>query len=213
MRWEHAETVSPRLERPVPVVVARDLPYLPGANRFQNISLYLPATARTSDLVGSPVEALPGADRPSDLPSYQVHVHGGAWRDPELGSTSIEPAVAHAFSAVGPAAPLLAVASVNYSLSQFPTHPALPYDAVADHHGLGHLPQAPRPAALLGMNGLYDLPALVDGLDPSHAHLREDHQTLLSFAFGADQGGWSAASWALFDPAEVADRVRAGPAP
>lgn len=269
VRWEHAEVVSPWLEHPVSVVAARDLPYLPGANRFQNLSLYLPSTARTTELVGSPVDALPGASSASPLPSYLVHVHGGAWRDPELGSASIEPAVAHAFSAtVEPSAPLLAVASINYSLSQFPTHPTLPYDAVSNHHtdpareavhpqhvsdvlhglallrllGLrdeayvlsGHsagaclaaqavlmpasrhgldLVEPPRPAALLGMNGLYDLPGLLARLDPTHEHLREEYESLLSFAFGADQSGWPAASPALVDPAQISPRVHPDSAP
>jgi len=58
------------------------------------------------------------------------------------------------------------------------------------HHGLGHLPEPPRSAALLGVNGLYDLPALVDGLAAPHAQLRDEYERLLSFAFGADRAGW-----------------------
>ena len=48
------------------------------------------------------------------------------------------------------------------------------------HYGLGYLPEPPCPAALLGLNGLYDLPALAtaDGLGASHAHLRDDYERL-----------------------------------
>ncbi|GAA2287217.1 hypothetical protein GCM10010145_67660 [Streptomyces ruber] len=58
-----------------------------------------------------------------------------------------------------------------------------------------------RPAALLGLNGLYDLPApaTADGLGASHAHLRDDYEKLLSGAFGTDEEAWPGASPAGFD--------------
>jgi kynurenine formamidase len=268
VKWQLAEVTSPRLGHPVSVVVARDIPYLPHANRLQNLSIYLPQTAEASDLIGTPATFLPTSDSQSLLPRYHVHVHGGAWRDPELTSTSIEPTVAHAFSAADRAAPIIAIASINYTISPFPTRPALSYDAVKDHHsdpareaihpqhvgdvlkgldllrsfGLSdrsyilsghscgatiafqailqtpesyelHVPDAPCPAALLGLNGLYDLPALVNGLDASHEGLRDDYEMLLSSAFGEDKDTWCAASPARFDPTEIAERVREGKAP
>lgn len=81
------------------------------------------------------------------------------------------------------------------------------------HYGLSEPPPPARPAAVIGLNGLYDLPALVDGLDPSHAHLRSEYDMLLSNAFGTDQSAWPAASPARFDPVEVAAWVREGRAP
>ncbi len=247
----------------------RDIPYITDANRFQNLSVYLPWTPETSALVGTPAESLPGVE--PGRPRIQVHVHGGAWRDPRLTARSIEPTVAHAFSGTGRSAPIAAIASLNYTLSRFPTHPALPYDPIKDnhtdpsreavhpqhvsdflhglallrsfgltdgsyvlsghscgaclsfqsilrpprHYGLDHLPAAPIPAALIGLNGLYDLPELVTatGLGESHAHLRDDYEMFLSNAFGADQRAWPAASPARFDPAEVAEQVREGNAP
>jgi pimeloyl-ACP methyl ester carboxylesterase len=250
-------------------VAANDIPYLPDGNRFQNLSIYLPKTPETSDLIGTPADSLPHYDSQSVLPRYHAHIHGGAWRDPQLTSKSIEPAVAHAFSATDASAPIIAIASINYTISQFPTHPTLPYDAIKDnhsdpareathtqhvsdvlyglallrslgltdqsyilsghsagaalafqaalqpprHYGLENLLDAPRPAALLGLNGLYDLPGLVNGLGASHEHLRDEYEMLLSNAFGADKGKWPAASPARFDPAEIAERVREGKAP
>lgn len=269
MRWQRAEVKSPRLCHPVRVVAARDIPYLPDANRFQTLNIYLPETAASSSLVGTPATALPTLGVQSHRPRYHVHLHGGAWRDPELTATSIEPAVAHAFSAADVTTPILAVASINYTVSQFPTHPLLPYDPAGGHHpdpardavhpqhisdvlhgldllrsfgladqsyvlsghscgaclafqatlqppqyyGLDGVAEAPRPAALLGLNGLYDLPALVAGLGACHEHLRGEYQTLLSNAFGSDQGRWRAASPARFAPAAVTERVREGKAP
>jgi hypothetical protein len=72
-----------------------------------------------------------------------------------------------------------------------------------------------RPAALLGLNGLYDLPALTttDGLGASHAHLRHDYEKFLSRAFGTDKDAWPDASPASFDPACIAGRIREGKSP
>ncbi|MFD0482683.1 alpha/beta hydrolase [Kineococcus sp. GCM10028916] len=267
---------SPHLSRPVPVVVASGVPYVRGANRFQTLNVYLPATSDTSALIGTPVTGLPGLERgpepgaQPDPPRYLVHVHGGAWRDPHLNARSVEPTVAHAFTGTTSATPaLLGVVSLNYTLSPFPTHPTEPHDPatgphrdpareavhpghVGDvlhgldllrslgltggsyllsghsagaciaaqavlqspaHHGITTVGEVPRPAALLGLNGLYDLPGLIDGLGPSHEHLRGEYEMLLGQAFGVDQSRWPAASPALFDPGVVTGRVQAGRAP
>ena len=269
VEWELASVASPHLAHPVSVVAAKDIPYLPNANRLQNLRIYLPETSETSDLIGTPADSLPNHGSQPLFPRYLVHIHGGAWRDPQLTSESIEPAVAYAFSATDGSAPISAVASINYTVSQFPTHPMLSYDTMKDnhsdpareathpqhvsdvlhgfallrsfgltdqsyilsghscgaclsfqatlqpprHYGLENLPDAPCPAALLGLNGLYDLPELVNGLGASHEHLRDEYEMLLSNAFGADKGKWPAASPARFDPAEIAERVRESKAP
>lgn len=276
VRWQPAEVTSPRLDHPVPVIAARDIPYISHANRLQNLSIYLPQTPETAGLAGTPVTSLPGADAPARLPRYLVHVHGGAWRDPRLTCASIEPAVACAFSGAG-LAPVAAIASLNYTASRSATRPRRSWrippspttpsrtttptwlarpstrstsatrctawpcsapsayqrvlrpvrpqrrrlpgapvrPAAPGHYGLGYLPEPPYPAALLGLNGLYDLPALAtsDGLGASHAHLRDDYERLLSGAFGTDQDAWPAVSPASFDPADIAARIREGNAP
>lgn len=281
-RWQPAEVASPRLDRRIPVIAAKDIPYILNANRLQNLSIYLPWTPQSAALIGTPVTSLPGTDSTARHPRYLVHIHGGAWRDPRLTSASIEPAVAHAFSASvlpgeGPT-PVTAIASLNYTVSQInypaPTvmaDPPVPYDAIKDnhtdlareavhpqhvsdvlhglallgalgltdgsyilsghscgaclalqsvlqpprHYGLGHLPEPPCPAALLGLNGLYDLPALAatDGLGAFHAHLRDDYEKFLSRAFGTDKDAWPDGSPASFDPASIAGRIREGNAP
>jgi kynurenine formamidase len=276
VEWQFAEVTSSDLAHPVSVVAAKNISYLPHANRLQNLSIYLPRTSETSKLIGTPSNSLPNPDSESLLPRYHVHIHGGAWRDPQLTSASIEPAVAHAFSAIDVLAPISAVASINYTVSPFnyaapPTmpHPPVPYDPIKDnhsdpareaihpqhvsdvlhglallrsfgltdqsyilsghscgactafqailqpprHYGLEYLPDAPCPAALLGLNGLYDLPSLVNGLGGSHEHLSDDYEMLLSSAFGADKSRWLAVSPAQFDPADIAERVREGKAP
>ena len=269
VKWQLAEVISPHLDHPVSVVAAKDIPYFPDANRFQNLSIYLSKTPETSSLIGTPANSLPNPNTQSSSPRYHVHIHGGAWRDPKLTSDSIEPTVAHIFCATDGSAPIIAVASLNYTVSQFPTSPTLPYDAIKDqhsdpsreaihpqhvsdvlhgfallrsfgltdqsyilsghscgasllfqailqspqHYALKNLPDAPCPVALLGLNGLYDFPDLVNQLGESHEHLRDEYENLLTNAFGADEGKWPAASPARFDPAEISVRVRENKAP
>ncbi|MBE7158151.1 MAG: hypothetical protein INR62_06905 [Rhodospirillales bacterium] len=177
--------------------------------------------------------------------------------------------MAHAFAGFAPSSPITLIASINYTLTHFPTHPTLPYDAIKDnhtdpardavhpqhvsdvlhgfallrslgladrsyllsghscgaclvfqsilqspaHYALGYLPDAPCPAAILGLNGLYDLPALVDGLGASHAHMSADYEMFLSNTFGPDKSRWPAVSPARFDPATITTRVREGRTP
>src|SRR3954471_13192206 len=94
VRWRQAEVTSPRHARPVPVIVARDIPYLPDANRFQNLSVYVPVTPETSALIGTPVASLPGSG--SEGVRYHVHIHGGGGGGPPPPPRSVAPAGAHA---------------------------------------------------------------------------------------------------------------------
>jgi hypothetical protein len=38
VEWQLAEVTSPHLDHPVSVVAAKAIPYLPNANRFQNLA-------------------------------------------------------------------------------------------------------------------------------------------------------------------------------
>lgn len=81
------------------------------------------------------------------------------------------------------------------------------------YYGLQDVPDGPSPAAIMGLNGLYDLPALVDALGAEHEMLRQDDTMMLSNAFGADQRAWISASPARLDAARIAERIveRGGP--
>lgn len=280
--WQQTEVKSPHIAQPVPVVAAKDIPYVQNGHRFQTLNLYLPRSSENDSLVGQPVDSLPGllSSTRATSPRWQVHIHGGAWRDPQLTAASIEATVAHAFNGDQPG-PISGIASLNYTLSDFPTHPTLPYDAARDNHadasreavhpqhvrdvlrglallkslGLadgsyiltGHsagaclsfqaIYQAPRywrlatssyydaennnvdpeeepptPAAHVAMNGLYDLPDLVDGLGPSHEQLRDVYADLLGRAFGSADHQ-AAASPARFEVAALRARMAEGRLP
>lgn len=267
--WQKLQVTSPLLEEAVSVVAARGVPYIEGGNRLQSLNLYLPFNEENDKLVGTPANALPKENSDSKGVHYQVHVHGGAWRDPHLSGTSIEPQVAHSFQNGENGAGLLAIASINYTLTKFPTHPDDPYDPELNHHsdpareaqhpqhvsdvihglnflrdfgledhsyiltchscgagisfqsilqapsyyGLHELADPPAPAAIIGLNGLYDLPGLVYQEDAAHQHTAADYRVMLTNAFGTDESIWAAASPTRFDPQVIAGRVQAGKAP
>lgn len=257
---------SPHLAEPTPVIAAKNIPYFPGANRLQTLSIYLPATSSNESLIGTPAFSLSQTDVAAHT---LVHIHGGAWRDPNLTSASIEATVAHAFYKKDGESPITAVAAMDYTIS--PTqHPLFhPYDPIKEnhsdpareavhpmhvrdvlhgfellrssglkddsyilsghsagaclgcqvtlqppsHYGLDSTLAPPRPAAFLGMNGLYDLQQLVHGLGPLHAQIKDDYRTFLSVAFGEDEAKWTAASPARFDVDDIMEQVNHGKAP
>ncbi len=270
IRWQLTSVKSPRIPEAVQVIAAKDIPYFPNANKLQNLSIYLPFTSATSSLVGTIATSLPGIEATASSPNWLVHIHGGAWRDIRLTSSTIEATVAHAFNPKSNNGSRLAgLAALNYTLSPTQSPDWDPYDPVKDNHthpereavhpthvrdvlhglkllrslglkddtyilsghsagaclccqavlqppqyyGLGDLPDPPRPAALVGLNGLYDLEQLVHGLGPSHAHLKNDYCDFLSLAFGADQSAWPAESPARFDVDDIAQWVEEGKAP
>jgi kynurenine formamidase len=99
----------------------------------------------------------------------------------------------------------LGLTSGSYVLAGHSCGACLAFQSVLQpprHYGLGYLPGPPCPAALLGLDGLYDLPALAtaDGLGASHAHLRDDYEIVLSRSYLPQErvsraGPPAAASW------------------
>jgi kynurenine formamidase len=78
--------------------------------------------------------ALSSSPPPTSLLTPHSYVHGGAWRDPTQSSTCIEPTLKHLLSPAHAATlPHIAgVASLNYTLSPYPSHatqPSSPADA------------------------------------------------------------------------------------
>ena len=267
--WQLSEVNSPRLAGSVPVIVAKELPTVHKGNRLQNLCIYLPRNSSTMQLVGRRVNLLPSLPARHNSPVWYVHIHGGAWRDPNITAASIEATVAHAFSDPAGTIPISGIASINYTVSPFPTHPTMPYDlkdnskqdatrearhpdhirdvvhglnllrtlGLTDgsyvlsghscgaciamqavfvpptHWGLTNLPEPPRPAAFIGLNGLYDLPGLVTGLSDSHKHLKDAYESIMSQAFGSDEKDWLKASVAHIGQDQLSERSREGRLP
>lgn len=77
----------------------------------------------------------------------------------------------------------------------------LALQAAADHARWGAAAAAlrvARPAAVVGLNGLYDLPGLVRDPGPAHARVQPVYADFTRRAFGEDEAGWGAASPAVF---------------
>jgi kynurenine formamidase len=110
----------------------------------------------------------------------------------------------------------MGLADGSYILSGHSCGACLAFQAILQSpsaYGLAGIADAPCPAAIVGLNGLYDLVELVNGLGASHAHLRDDYAMFLSNAFGADQDAWRAASPARIARPQIADRTRGGKSP
>ncbi|KAK4505121.1 hypothetical protein PRZ48_003084 [Zasmidium cellare] len=67
---------------------------------------------------------------------------------------------------------------------------------------------APDLGALVGLNGLYDLPDLVYGLGTSREHLSGVYKDLLAHAFGSEEGQWPIASPARIHPTQLQERLQ-----
>ncbi|RMZ09289.1 hypothetical protein D0860_04341 [Hortaea werneckii] len=176
-----------------------------------------------------------------------IYIHGGAWRDPEIDSTSFLPTQS-LLSQSRAIDQIAGFASINYRLSPYPSHPRSPsspsdparnahhpdhltdilaalrhlqdafgfgnryllvghscgatlaFQAAMMHH-LHHSPPSSSslaaepitaPLALLAVEGLYDLPALIAYHADSPAY-----QDIVTNAFGPHPGDWAAASPAV----------------
>jgi acetyl esterase/lipase len=92
--------------------------YTPNANQLQNLDIWIPASSDDSPL-------------PCALPTNQglwvIYIHGGAWRDPLVTSSSFAPTIVE-LKAKHPSifSSIAGIASINYSLSPFPQHPTDP---------------------------------------------------------------------------------------
>jgi len=76
--WELDEVMSPHLDHAASVVIAETFPpYLPNANRLQNLSSYLPKPSETSRLVGTSVTSLPNLNAQSFPPQYLMTLRLG----------------------------------------------------------------------------------------------------------------------------------------
>ncbi|KAK4216271.1 Alpha/Beta hydrolase protein [Rhypophila decipiens] len=107
------------------------VPYVPGDHclSLQTLDVWIPASGSETDSQIPP--------QTSDLPKlpgrWLVFIHGGAWRDPKVDSSSFSAAALKILSIVttripksGWTVPLAGMASLNYRLSPYPTHPEDP---------------------------------------------------------------------------------------
>lgn len=225
------------------------VPYVSEPNALQNVDIWIP---RTEDEQG---QSNPSPAEVPKRPGYWlIYIHGGAWRDPLVTSSSFEPTVQCILRDQPHLKKHIAgLASINYTLSPHPNHPTLPAPVPGpgihtdpsrsakhpDHikdvlsaisfldskfqfgtnyilagHSCGatlalqvamnrnlwsgtnseSTLAAPKPLAIIGLNGLYDLPNLIENPGEKHQKLAELYEIFTKNAFGDEKSVWSAVS-------------------
>lgn len=97
------------------------VPYTPNANALQNIDVWIPTAGEVAQEV----------PKDSELPVqgglWVIYIHGGAWRDPLVTSSSFAPTVKELASKhYSIFSKIAGIVSINYSLSPHPHHPSDP---------------------------------------------------------------------------------------
>jgi len=223
----------------------KNIPYTPpgstqSPNSLQTLDIWIPRVDASPDESKVPTES---GVHSNGLP-WIVYIHGGAWRDPEITSTSFTSTVQSLLSTQSTRARIGGLVSLNYSLSPYPNHPSNPSppnnpSEEPDSSRLVHHPQhiidvitaliflqragalthsytlvghsagatlafqsimrgaewfqreeylssLLPPRCILGVNGLYDLPTLIDDPGPKHRPLIPIYDEILVGAFCAD---------------------------
>ncbi|GAB7353462.1 hypothetical protein MBLNU459_g3922t1 [Dothideomycetes sp. NU459] len=218
------------------------VPYVANANALQNIDVWVPA----SRFPGCEEPAASSPPPPGGI--WIVYIHGGAWRDPLVSSTSFTATVRNCLRQRSKSLDKVAgFASINYSLSPHPHHPTCPSPPKdpnqpldtsrqakhADHildvltalkflqdeakfgsnyvllgHSCGatlafqvamHAKtwgqdaaalETAKPQRIVGLNGIYDLPSLIENPGAIHAPLKPLYAAFTELAFGSDTRVW-----------------------
>ncbi|KAK3315387.1 Alpha/Beta hydrolase protein [Apodospora peruviana] len=102
------------------------VPY--GGLALQTLDVWIPAASSSTT---APPDAADLLSRPGGGGGqWLIYIHGGAWRDPEVSSSSFSTAASQIFCQIrasGSGSPKIAgLASLNYRLSPYPHHPTDP---------------------------------------------------------------------------------------
>ncbi len=106
------------------VLHKRRVPYVSDATYLQTLDIWIP----NQGIEGLATAADSSAGIPSRKGPWIVYIHGGAWRDPLVDSSSFEAAALGLLEKTSQQErpPIAGVASLNYRLSQHPLHPTHP---------------------------------------------------------------------------------------
>ncbi|KAH7139582.1 Alpha/Beta hydrolase protein [Dactylonectria estremocensis] len=96
------------------------VPYVSSATHLHTLYLWVPRANEDASSPPPPAHKIPGTTG-----KWIVYLHGGAWRDPLVDSSSFDTAALKILAAKS-TIPIAGVASVNYPLSSHPNHPTHP---------------------------------------------------------------------------------------
>ena len=216
-----------------------DCPYTEEASSLHTLDIHMPKppsspTATLShDKIWIVYAPMPYRFAPPPPNPPRRFIHGGAWRDPLITSRALLPALPHLSPSTF--SPIAGLASLNYRLAPYPSHPTHPSAATdPDRNAMHPAPihdvrvalawlqarygfgsryalvghscgatlafqavmgdwsadaKPVRPMAIVGLEGIYDIPKLVAD------HAREPvYCEFVEGAFGPDERTWTEAS-------------------
>lgn len=101
----------------------RRVPYTPNSTYLQTLDVWIPNSDQQASCPSSATNS-----NPSQTGPWVVYIHGGAWRDPLVNSSSFEQAAINLLHSACTAGgmPLAGIVSLNYRLSPHPNHPIDP---------------------------------------------------------------------------------------
>ena len=231
--WE--KTSSDEASGTLQVLHKHRVPYTTDPNSLQNLDVWIPLTAGAA------------APEPSAIPArdgiWVIYIHGGAWRDPLVDSSSFAPTISHLKPPIEDS--VAGFASLNYSLSPHPSHPTHPappkdpnqpldssrqakhpehildvltglaylqakfgfgsnyvllghscgatlaFQVAMDHAKWGaSVPSVKKPKAIVGLNGIYDMPNLIKNPKEKHKELSPLYEAFTRLAFGDNEKEW-----------------------
>jgi kynurenine formamidase len=93
-------------------VYSFSIPYTSPSGSLQTLDTWLPRPLQQSGTSNT---------------TWIIYVHGGAWRDPQQDSKGVQPTIRHLESShPGAVKHIAGIASINYRLSPYPSHPTNP---------------------------------------------------------------------------------------
>ncbi|KAG6010688.1 hypothetical protein E4U21_005187 [Claviceps maximensis] len=117
----------------VPMWQKSQVAYVPFPNQLQYVNVWVPAKFTPCS------ETLPCSWIPDPHTLWIIYIHGGAWRDPLITSTSLEPTLKNISPTwIQSRKSPVSFASIGYSLSPYPEHPTHPSGRRDDSRNASH---------------------------------------------------------------------------
>lgn len=161
--------------------------YVSNPTYLHTLDLWVPKAANSSD------DAPPAAGQmPTRAGPWVIYIHGGAWRDPLVDSSSFAPTALTLLSTKGDTA-IAGVASINYPLSSHPNHPTHPAPPRDPSEPIDVARNAKHPDHIVAVISALDY--LQTSLGVAHDYVLSGHScgATLSFQVAMDASRWTAA--------------------
>ncbi|KAI1066194.1 hypothetical protein LB506_008204 [Fusarium annulatum] len=150
----------------------RRVPYTQDATYIHTLDVWQPKSLGGSSLPTA--EVLPQGKGP-----WVIYIHGGAWRDPLVDSSSFEATALKLLS--DERTPIAGVASINYPLSSHPNHPTHPAPTRDSSEPIDVARQAKHPDHIIAL--LTAISFLQNDLGVAHDYVLSGHSCGATMTF------------------------------